>query len=1171
LTCPACATENASGAKFCVECGTALAQSCPACGAPHASGQKFCAECGTPLSATAPASEPVAAAELRVVSVLFVDLVGYTSLSEARDAEDVRALLSRYFEHARTIVGRYGGTVEKFIGDAVMAVWGAPVAREDDAERAVRAGLELVDAVSAFGEEVGAPQLRARAGVVTGQVASSASPGEGLVVGDRVNTASRVQSTAEPGTVFVDEVTRQASSAAIAYADAGEHAVKGKAEPLRLWRAERVVAGVGGSQRAEGLGAPFLGREPELRMLKELFHTALDRGQPRLITISGAAGVGKSRLRLEFEHYLDGLAGDVLWHSGRCLAYGEGVAYWALAEMVRQRLGIEEDAPPETVERKLGLGLERWLTDAAERDFVAPRLRALLGLADPSMSRAELFAGWRLLFERLAEQAPVVLAFEDVQWADDGLLDFVDHLLDWSAGRPIIVLAVTRTELAERRPAWMGGRAGVSPVFLEPLDDRVVDRLLDAMVSGLPAAVRGRIVAQAEGMALYALETVRALLDQGLLADEDGRLVVRGEIGAELAVPASLTSLLTARLDGLEPDERTLVKDLAVMGGSFPRAAIQAITAVPGERVDAALASLVRKQVLAVRADPLSPDSGQYVFAQTLLRTVAYDMLSRHERKPRHLAVAAHLQATYGADGEELAEVIAAHLLDAYRAAAGDADEDALRVEALAALRRGAQRAASIGAPEAAERTYSSAVELAGDLPERADLLRSAGDMATDAGRGEAALAHYEAAAAALETDGDRHRALLLAAPICQQLTVLGRNSEGAERARVALEALGPDAAGPEIAELLIERGYALLFSGAFGEAEPLLQRALELAQAFELPIVMTRALIHRATLCARQTRIEESRILYTGATDVATRHGLEPERGRALMNLGDLLWRFDLPGAEEHSREAMAVVRRLGHRAMESIAGGNLVGALVSAGRWDEGAALAGTLLDEGGPERPEAETLHFRLAGLSCLRGDLADAQRHVAGMEAWRETDDFEAHEMFEAAELTVALAGEPSPEVIDAALEHVGAPARVGGEGGRQLLPPAVEAILRSGLLDRAAALLETFAGQPPGHVPPSARGQLARLRGRVHVTRGETADAERELTAAVDTFAAIGQPYWLAVARAELAEWLLEQGRDEDAAPLLEQAATVLQELRAAPALDRVLRLRDEQPQDAMSA
>ena len=1170
MICPACATENAPEAKFCVECGTALALRCPSCGAAHQPGQKFCAECGTALAAAAsvavPASAP--AAELRVASVLFVDLVGYTSLSESRDAEDVRSLLSRYFDHARTIVGRYGGTVEKFIGDAVMAVWGTPVAREDDAERAVRAALELVDAVTAFGEEVGAPQLRARAGVVTGQVASLASPGEGLVVGDRVNTASRVQSTAEPGTVYVDEVTRQASSAAIAYADAGEHAVKGKAEPLRMWRALRVVAGAGGAQPEQGLAAPFLGRDPELRMLKELFHAAIDRRQPRLITVSGAAGVGKSRMRLEFFRYVDGLADLILWHSGRCLSYGDGVAYWALAEMVRQRMGIEEDAPPDAAEAKLVLGLERWLPDAAEREFVGDRVRALLGLAEPGLSRAELFAGWRLLFERLAEHSPVVLAFEDVQWADDGLLDFVDHLLDWSVA-PIVVIAFARTELAERRPTWVGGRSGVSPIFLEPLPDHVIGDLLDALVSGLPAAVRQRIVAQAEGMALYALETVRALLDQGLLGEEGGRLVVRGEIGEDLAVPASLTSLLTARLDALEPDERVLVKDLAVMGGSFPRAAVSAVSELPEAQLDALLAALVRKQVLAVRADPLSPDSGQYVFAQTLLRSVAYDMLSRHERKPRHLAIATHLRAI--ADGDELAEVIAAHLLDAYRAATGDPDEDALRIEALAALRRGAQRAASLGAPEAAERTYASALELAGDVTERANLLRAAGDMASGAGRAEAALGHYEAAAAALDAQGDHRGALLLAAPICRELSELGRNTEGVERARVALAALGPEADGPEITEMLLALGHGLLFAGVLDEAEPALQRALELGQAFELPVVMTSALTQRATLCSRQNRIEEARILYTGAVDVATRHGQEAGRARAVLNLGDLLWRYDLPGAEPHSREAMAMARRLGHRSKESIAGGNLVGALITAGRWDEGATLADALLDEGGPERPERETLHFRLTTLACLRGDLAAAHRHVAEMEAWRETDDSEAREMRGAAELTVALAGDPAPDVIDAALAQADSPARVVGEAGRQLLPVAIDAVMHAGLLDRAGTLLEQFAHQPPGHVPPSARGHLARLRGHVHAARGEHAEAERELTAAVETFAAVSQPYWLAVARAGLAEWLLERGRDEDAAPLLEQAATTVQELRAAPALDRVLRLRDEQPQDAISA
>lgn len=270
--------------------------------------------------------------ELRFVSVLFLDLVGFTSLSEGREPEDVRELLDRYFVSARTVVERYGGVVEKFIGDAVMAVWGSQAAQEDDAERAVRAALELVDAVAAFGEEVAAPQLRARAGVVTGQVAALENPGEGIVVGDRVNTASRVQSAAQPGTVLVDEVTRQVTAAVLAYEDAGEHAVKGKTEPLRLWRAVRVVAGAGGRDREQLIEAPFVGRDSELRLVNELLHATVERKAARLVAITGEPGVGKSRLRREFSNYTDGLAEAFLWHSGRCLSYGDRVAFGALAD-----------------------------------------------------------------------------------------------------------------------------------------------------------------------------------------------------------------------------------------------------------------------------------------------------------------------------------------------------------------------------------------------------------------------------------------------------------------------------------------------------------------------------------------------------------------------------------------------------------------------------------------------------------------------------------------------------------------------------------------------------------------------------------------------------------------------------------------------------------------------
>jgi len=346
VTCPSCGSENEAGRKFCGECGNALAQSCPSCGTANPPTVKFCGECGTALRATTaqPAtSEPRAApaAERRLVSVLFADLVGFTTLSESRDPEEVRELLSRYFDTSRRLIELYGGTVEKFIGDAVMAVWGTPTATEDDAERAVRAGLDLVAAVSALGDEIGAPELAARAGVLTGEAAVTlGAEGQGMVAGDLVNTASRIQSAAEARTVFVGEATKRASEASIAYASTGTHELKGKDEPVPLWRALRVTAGRGGAMRSAGLEPPFVGRDRELRLVKELFHESADDQRARLVSVTGIAGIGKSRLGWEFFKYMDGLEEGVWWHRGRCLAYGEGVAFWALAEMVRMRAGI---------------------------------------------------------------------------------------------------------------------------------------------------------------------------------------------------------------------------------------------------------------------------------------------------------------------------------------------------------------------------------------------------------------------------------------------------------------------------------------------------------------------------------------------------------------------------------------------------------------------------------------------------------------------------------------------------------------------------------------------------------------------------------------------------------------------------------------------------------------
>ncbi|MEO7119012.1 MAG: adenylate/guanylate cyclase domain-containing protein, partial [Candidatus Limnocylindrales bacterium] len=352
MTCPTCGTENLAGAKFCMECASPLAAGCPNCGFVNLPGAKFCSDCAAPLLAspatggttratTAPGAAPRrtapgtaaadAGAERRVVSVLFADLVGFTPFAEERDAEDVRETLTRYFDLAREVIERYGGTVEKFIGDAVMAVWGAPTAEEDDAERAVRAALDLVDAVRSLG-----PTIQARAGVLTGEAAVTiGATNQGMVAGDLVNTAARLQSAAQPGTVLVGEATQRAALRAIVFEEAGEQDLKGKSAPINAWRAIRVVAQRGGRGRSDTLEAPFVGRDEEMRLLKDLFHATNREGRPRLVSIIGPGGIGKSRLAWEFLKYIDGLLEQVWWHDGRSPAYGDGVSFWALGEMVR--------------------------------------------------------------------------------------------------------------------------------------------------------------------------------------------------------------------------------------------------------------------------------------------------------------------------------------------------------------------------------------------------------------------------------------------------------------------------------------------------------------------------------------------------------------------------------------------------------------------------------------------------------------------------------------------------------------------------------------------------------------------------------------------------------------------------------------------------------------------
>jgi class 3 adenylate cyclase/tetratricopeptide (TPR) repeat protein len=1121
-------------------------------------------------------SEPVA--ERRLCSVLFCDVVGFTPLSEARDAEAVRELLSRYFGVARTVISRHGGVVEKFIGDAVMAVWGTPTATEGDAERAVRAALDLVSAVEALEAEVGVPGLAARAGVVTGEVAVTlGAVGEGMVAGDAVNTAARVQSAAGPGQVLTDAATQRLAGSAIGFADAGEHALKGKAEPQRLWRATRVVSVVGGVQRVDGLEAPLTGRDVELRTVRDLFHAAADRRVPRLVLVSGPAGVGKSRLGWEFEKYADGLAAELWWHRGRCLSYGEGVAFWALAEIVRRRLGIAEEDPAEVAAGKLAAGLDRFIADPGERAYAGVRLGRLLGVAfggdgGAALSREELFAGWRLFFERLAAVRPVVLLVEDAQYADSGLLDFLDHLIDWVRDLPVYVLVFARPELGQARPGFGTGRNRIT-LTLDPLDPASMDRLVDALVPGMPATARAAISGQAQGVPLFAVETVRSLIDRDIVQPVDGVYRLVGDIG-ELAVPDSLHALLAARLDALDPDVRRLVADAAVLGSTFPAEALIAVSGRDEDIVRAALADLVRREVLSVSADPLSPERGSYQFAQEMLRQVAYDTLSRRDRKTRHLAVAAHLRAAFAGGGEEMADVIARHYLDALRAIPDDPDTGQIRGEAITALIRAAERAERTGAPARAADSYAAAAGLtltdAADGPPRTADGPDAGKLWERA----AQAAHATDFVAAVRYADRAHdyylqcgqaRAAARAQAIAgRALRRSGRSGEARERLTAALEVLRaePDT---DTVDALNELGLVEVFVGS-PDADRLTTEALILGQALDVgPDQISGLLLTRAFyLNGHEQRRAEGIAYLRESVRLATQAGDNFSLGRALLNLSDVLAINDPAAAAEAARAAAGHLRRVGNQTHLAVAIINLVVPLLSLGDWDTAEAALTQAMDSDG--LADDDFLACDRGWLAALRGDADTAGTMLAELGDLRASEDIQDKALISTVEAFTAEARRQPADALRharAALAHKDA-LGISNESLRWAWPLAARAAFE--LPDAAAArdLLALLDSHPRGHIAPMLRAERDLARARLAVGQADQ-DASAAFAAAIISLREQSTPYHLAYGLLDHAGYLTRQGDAEAAALAIDEARTIGRRLRCQPLLDRADEIEEAKP------
>jgi class 3 adenylate cyclase/tetratricopeptide (TPR) repeat protein len=972
LICSNCGAANDSTQRFCGECGTRLAATCPACGASNPPGRKYCGECGASIAGEPHsqaggvfvAHSPAPVAERRVVSILFADLVGFTTLAEGRDAEDTRELLSRYFDLARDVIARYGGTVEKFIGDAVMAVWGAPTAHEDDAERAVRAALELVDAVRSLG-----PGIQARAGVLTGEAAVTiGATDQGMVAGDLVNTASRLQSVAQPGAVLVGEATQRAASNAIAFEEAGEQILKGKTSPVPAWRALRVVAEVGGRNRSDSLEAPFVGRDDELRLLKDLFHATTREQRARLVSIIGPAGIGKSRLAWEFNKYTDGLIETMWFHNGRSPAYGDGISFWALGEMVRRRAGLLETDDEATTRAKVAETVAEHVPDPEERRWIEPALLALLGVESGAGSE-QLFGAWRTFFERLAATAPVVMVFEDFHHADSGLIDFVDHLLEWSRTFPIYVVTLARPELLENRGDWGAGKRSFTSVFLEPLPAAAMRELLAGLVPGLPQSVEQAIISRADGIPLYAVETVRTLLSEGKLTLDGGVYHPTGDL-TSLAIPETLTALIASRLDALPADDRALISDAAVLGQSFTLAGLVSVSLLDETELEPHLRGLIRREILTLETDPRSPERGQYGFVQALIREVAYNGLAKRDRKHRHLAAARFFESL---DTDEIAGGLAGHYLAAYRNSPEGPEADAVAAQARIALKAAAERAVTLGAHDQALTFLEQALTITTDPADAAELLGRAGEAATAAAHHDAAEAHLRRAISAQRELGDRPA-------IAGAAVALGRAMLYAHRGPDAVALLEP--AADEFADLATDPvGIALggqlarayMMTTDSRRAIEVADRVLEAAEHANLAAVVADTLVTKGTALADLGRTIEGLSALRAGADLAEALGLGTTVLRAYNNRSEIEAMHDPRAGLETSRAGLALARRLGARQITALLANSGECALRT-GDWPSALAeLEGALAEEFEPT--DRVWLLRAASALRALRGEPVD----------------------------------------------------------------------------------------------------------------------------------------------------------------------------------------------------
>ena len=1123
-------------------------RACPACGEENPDRAKFCLECATPL-----AQQPTTREERKVVSVLFCDLVGSTSLAEGTDPEDVRAVLRPYHELLKARIESFGGTVEKFIGDAVMAVFGAPVSHEDDAERAVRAGLRILESLEDLNTERGS-RLSVRIGVNTGEVVVSleARPelGEGMVAGDVVNTAARLQTGAPAGGIAVGETTYLSTKDVFDYEPLEAVAAKGKPEPVPAWRAVAVRARFG-TDVTRRHDVALVGRDAEREQLRTLLERAISDRSCQLVTILGEAGVGKSRMIYELLESVEERDELVVWRQGRCLPYGEGIAFWALGEIVKAEAGILESDSPERAEAKLDRGLRSLSFEPGELGWVRARLAPLVGVEPPSTAeRDESFTAWRRFLEALAGARASVFVFEDLHWADPGLLEFLEHVADLVEGVPMLLVCTARPELSERHPGWAGGLRNATTLNLAPLSEEASATLVGELLGRrlLPLDVQRPIVERAGGNPLYAEEFVRMLKDRGML-------VPRGQTwelaeGEEIPFPEGIHGIISARLDTLTPARKELLQDASVIGKVFWSGALEAMGDRDEAEVRRALHELTKKEFLrAVRTSSMEGES-EYTFWHMLVRDAAYAQITRAARADKHGAVASWLEGRAGERVEDLADVLAYHSFEALELArASGGDLTGLEERALRFLVLAGDRAKGLD-PVQAGVMYERALSLAseGD-PIRGEILHDLGYVEFQRGRYRRSRALLREAIPALQAAGKPARAAdvkVLLPLVLDTIEPSPDHRRLLDEAIVELEGLPP---GKELVGAYAMRAGWDFVAGLSLEAIGSADKSLSLAGELELPDDPF-------------ARIARGRARWwsgdgSGLEDIRRGIDLALEQGSVLLAVygyEDLSTVLSVSAGPSHALPEVdagaALARRSGvFDAAESIDIAVRSDVLYALGRWDEVMDAATTYL---------AGDREDRNAGIQLI------CQVMVCDVSTWR------GH---------LARASELSHDV------HLGVRAFGGAQGQNVTawLSVVANAALAAGDVDRAVSVLHEIEAYPnireglsyPECLPQSTRvaldavgiefayqlatgvpaSSMALHRISLEMVDAQLAEAGGELDRAEELYAS-AEEGWRTFSVPERAQSLLGRGRcllamgDPEAVAVLREANEVFASLKA---------------------